>query len=315
MSRLSIMRTLGWIGVFAAGFCSFSCKIAGDLELRGWDAGCECKADAGPCCDGCNYYEASDDQVCEATGYDCSDTTCGADTQKRMGEAICQGGTSACTGDITWGDWITDEICNSNQICETDEATYAECITCFSCTDEVCWLDCDPAGTCCEPDGSWTPDEVQQPDTELYWLRCPLGQDWDVVTCGCVDNPGIQNMLWCDAMGLVPNDTECLVDPITVAHVEICESEYGAGYRLPTRQEFVELLGNCDGDVLSGARGYCDTCAASTNCTNMFGPDTRYYWSSSYIDSNAWYAGFNVGSVYYVEKASPNDVRCVRSGP
>ncbi|MCP4198181.1 MAG: DUF1566 domain-containing protein [Proteobacteria bacterium] len=175
--------------------------------------------------------------------------------------------------------------------------------------------------TVCEPDGTGKTDEVQQPGTDLYWKRCPLGQDWDEEdSCGyTADAP--DRVTWCYAMNLEPGDSQdgpCYNNPEPAENVDICETEYGAGYRLPTRQEFVELLGNCSDDVLNGAFGYCDTCETSTNCTNMFGPDTLFYWSSSsYDDDLAWKATFGLGSLDVAQKDPWPEgfVRCVRTGP
>jgi hypothetical protein len=132
-------------------------------------------------------------------------------------------------------------------------------------------------------------DEVRQPGTGLYWLRCPVGQTWNGSSCS---GEG-KEMSWSEA-----------------------ESACPSGYRLPTRQEFVDLLGGCDSDVLSGKFGYCKRCE-SGNCRSMFPSDTRWYWSSSpHGDSYAWNAFFGNGSVnrggvgYDI-----SNVRCVRSGP
>lgn len=89
-----------------------------------------------------------------------------------------------------------------------------------------------------------------------------------------------------------------------------------SGYRLPTRQEFVDLLGGCDSDVRSGMYGKCSKCSESSNCSGMFTSKTDWYWSSSPDGSNgAWCVGFDVGYVGVVNINVVHDVRCMRPGP
>ncbi len=92
-----------------------------------------------------------------------------------------------------------------------------------------------------------------------------------------------------------------------------------AGYRLPTRQEFVSLFGGCDAKVMVGEYGRCNTCSNSDKCSSMFGKDSWYYWSSSSSAANpslAWFVNFGFGYVDgYVVKDRDFNVRCVRSGP
>ena len=149
------------------------------------------------------------------------------------------------------------------------------------------------------------PEEVRQPETELCWLRCPLGQTWNGSSCdGSKDS-----MDWCDASG--ENAPDCSPDN---PGQDICELSAGAGYRLPTAEEYSVLLeesglGNQDGKDCDGDDG-------DTMCTEMFGYDAEYYWSATPYDSNfAWYAHFDYGNVYNAIVYYDYDVRCVRSGP
>ncbi len=90
------------------------------------------------------------------------------------------------------------------------------------------------------------------------------------------------------------------------------------GYRLPTREEFVSLLGGCDADVQGGKYGSCNDCDKSSNCSSMFGKDEGWYWSSSSYaadSSRAWYVYFANGFVGFDDKGSAYNARCVRSGP
>jgi hypothetical protein len=140
-----------------------------------------------------------------------------------------------------------------------------------------------------ESSGSTRSDEVKQPNANLYWLRCAVGQTWNGSSC-----TGKKKVIrWQAAKQACPS-----------------------GYRLPTRQELVDLLGGCNGDVHSGKGGYCNKCSESSNCSRMFPSDTDWYWSSSpYDDDLAWYANFDDGSVDWGINVFASDVRCVRSGP
>jgi uncharacterized protein (TIGR02145 family) len=135
--------------------------------------------------------------------------------------------------------------------------------------------------------------DVKQPGTNLYWLRCSVGQEWDGKTCVGLK----RTMKWDEALKACP-----------------------AGYRLPTRQEFVDLLGGCDGFVRkAGDRfGHCAKCKKSASCSAMFETyqHFRYYWSSTSFADNtdyAWFVFFLDGSVSINVKDSYNAyVRCVR---
>ena len=68
-------------------------------------------------------------------------------------------------------------------------------------------------------------NEIKQPYTDLYWLRCPLGQTWNGSACTGKTN----QMDWTTAQSACPE-----------------------GFRVPTRQEFMSLLGGCDGRIATG---------------------------------------------------------------
>ncbi len=132
---------------------------------------------------------------------------------------------------------------------------------------------------------------VKQPGKNLYWLRCPIGRSWTGSSC----RGKTKLMKWYKARKACPK-----------------------GYRLPTRQEFVALLGGCNADVRGGKRGRCNKCANSIKCRSMFIKDKRWYWSSSSYaadSSLAWGVGFSSGNVATNVKAAGNHVCCVRDGP
>ncbi|MCK9463736.1 MAG: DUF1566 domain-containing protein [Proteobacteria bacterium] len=129
--------------------------------------------------------------------------------------------------------------------------------------------------------------EVQQPGTNLYWLRCPLGQTWS----GSVCIREAMQMDWNAAMHACPS-----------------------GYRLPTRQEFIDLLGGCDSDVGNEKSGNCKKCGLSDSCNRMFEFKTGLFWSSSTDDDYAWRSSFSDGGVGKARVKYEVSVRCVRSG-
>jgi len=134
--------------------------------------------------------------------------------------------------------------------------------------------------------------EVKQPGTDLYWMRCPLGQTWSGSSC----QGDMIKKDWAQAIKACP-----------------------AGYWLPTRQEFLNLLGGCDEKVRGGGQGHCESCGKSARCSSMFREDVKLYWSSSSYagaSSEAWAVSFDIGLVYTnVKVYSFFNVRCVRRGP
>ncbi len=100
--------------------------------------------------------------------------------------------------------------------------------------------------------------------------------------------------------------------------IDYCDDLDLAGHtdwHLPSRDDFIELLGDCDSDVAGGGSGFCNLCEESGTCSALFGSDTDWYWSSSSYDSNsAWVAYFSSGGVNVLIVINDRDVRCVRSG-
>jgi hypothetical protein len=143
----------------------------------------------------------------------------------------------------------------------------------------------------CEEDNAdddWVTDdtEIRQPGTDLTWLRCPLGQTWDVSSCIGIR----QGMDW-----------------------ETAKANCPAGYRLPDRQEYMVLLGACDEEVSAGRPGSCDSCSDSSDCSSMFGEDEGWYWSSSAgPDGTAYLVGFRAGYVTNHRTDAGFAVRCLR---
>ncbi len=129
--------------------------------------------------------------------------------------------------------------------------------------------------------------EVPQPGTSLTWLRCVGGTKWDGNACA-----GARLELnWNQASVHCP-----------------------AGYRLPTRAEFIELLGGCDPSSTSGEVGHCASCGKSEPCSALFGDDKGWYWTSTVgRPDRAWFASFSDGYVSHFNVANRCNVRCVRA--
>jgi hypothetical protein len=136
-------------------------------------------------------------------------------------------------------------------------------------------------------------------------------------------SPYSDSDLDCEGGRLDPKQDLCWQDPRAGKSfewqeaIDYCDGLDLAGHAdwyLPSRDEFIDLLGGCEGD-----HGPCDSCDQSGTCSALFGSDSDRYWSSSvYADSSssAWYVGFGYGYVgYYAKKHAGLRVRCVRRGP
>lgn len=151
--------------------------------------------------------------------------------------------------------------------------------------------------------------------------RCLSNDD-----CGdeaiCVDGTCEEIVADCDGGRLDLRTNLCWQDPKADGSFEWQEAiDYCAGldraghtdWTLPSRDEFIELLGGCDSDVLDGEWGYCDSCDESEACSALFGSDDEWYWSLSPCDSYcAWYVDFDHGYVNGGDVDYGYSVRCVR---
>lgn len=253
---------------------------------------------SGDCCDSnCRFYKASDNHTCEeVVEYDCegASSMCGANALERKGTKTCTGDSSDCTDmTIDWGNSWTDlEICGPNDICEI-KGGVSKCTACTQGCNAVsgtCNEECNPStSTCCDDDGKWKLNKVEQPGDFREWIKCPLGQTW-VTGSSCHCTGTSSQLTYTEALTACP-----------------------AGYHLPTRQELMDMLEGCDYDALAElSTGKCNTCQNSSDCTAMFGTDEGVYWSSTnYGSSNAWFFDFYGGVVTYRSQSNLYDVRCI----
>ena len=167
------------------------------------------------------------------------------------------------------------------------------CVLVLTC---ITWM---PAGGCVSDGDAPSAcregaDEVIQPGTNLCWKRCPIGQTWTGTSCSGTEQP-------CGWESAGP----------------FC-AQLGDGFRLPTKTEMMELLGGCTPPADDRERPvYCDDCASSPACSEMFPGDTGYYWTGTVYDPSAsvWDVQFLIGDIDNGAIVNSIAVRCVRTAP
>jgi hypothetical protein len=137
--------------------------------------------------------------------------------------------------------------------------------------------------------------------TGIYWLACLGGQCWDGSAC-----------VWEGGAAT----------PLTYAEAAVA---CPGGYRLPTIEEILGLLGNCMIDLAVNEPGACDACPASAACDAIYpGLDAYSYlapeishWSSTELattTARVWWVNFQSGAVESKLKEMPGGTAvCVRS--
>ena len=84
-------------------------------------------------------------------------------------------------------------------------------------------------------------------------------------------------------------------------------------WRLPTREELLDLLDECEEEVLQESAGYCSPCIDSETCAALFESDEEVYWSSTLDESEkAWLVKFNTGRVRKNYTSRMYNARCVK---
>ncbi len=153
------------------------------------------------------------------------------------------------------------------------------------------------------PDGGGDDDcpnpETLDEGTGLYWLQCLAGQ--------CLV------------------DDACAWEGGEVVALDFDEASVACpdGYRLPTIEEIMGLLGNCEEiDLVVNEPGFCDGCSASAACDAIYpGMDAVdpysydvLHWSSTAMnDSRVWWANFQSGLIEARLKDTNGAAVCVRS--
>jgi hypothetical protein len=164
-----------------------------------------------------------------------------------------------------------------------------------------------------------------------------LALAWCILTlCGC-DNAGeaddadtdttddLDPALNCEGGRLDPATGLCWQDPgdeqlDQSSALNYCDGLVLVGHDdwvLPSREDFVTLLGGCDQEVQNGLGGYCNSCQESEACSAAFGGDEEKYWTSSYEAEQSdysWTVNLEIGQFGLHDPADPVwlSVRCVR---
>ncbi|MFO8071322.1 MAG: hypothetical protein R6V85_05540 [Polyangia bacterium] len=147
--------------------------------------------------------------------------------------------------------------------------------------------------------------EVRQPGTDLWWCRCPLGRSWNGGSC---EGSKVE-VDWCKASG---NDVDfhCFT---TNQGLDLCNLRLGARYRLPTREDFSALFEESELGALDGLA--CNGDDGETICTEMFGHQGGYFWSSTVFEHElSWAAMFMLGRLISHDAGTAHGVRCLREG-
>ena len=128
-------------------------------------------------------------------------------------------------------------------------------------------------------------EDVFQPKTGLRWMRCALGLEYRQERCQGTPS----KFRWNNAMSACPT-----------------------GYRMPSREEFMTLLGHCDGNMKSGNHGSCSPCSRG-DCRRILGNDTLSYWTETTENPMfSWKVSLDTGYVGIYGVGFELAVRCVR---
>jgi hypothetical protein len=137
-------------------------------------------------------------------------------------------------------------------------------------------------------------DEITDGDTGLTWLRCPAGATWEWSGGSCRCTGGLTyTRTWEQAQTSCPD-----------------------GFRVPTIEEMMGVLGPCESwaTIEANGEGDCQACSLASKCQELFGVDGKLYWTATEdaVDSLlAWSAWFNVGLVASQDRTITYYVRCV----
>lgn len=208
-------------------------------------------------------------------------TKAGGDGQPCADNGACEDGL-ACNFDECGPPRDEGKKCDDTWTLDydwTDEDEDREWLESYhTCDGDLCCVN----GECAE-----TGDMVEQPETDLLWNRCPEGAKWYESTCRCrheIDD-------------VVPKNINTLAEI-----AELC----GYPTRLPTLDEYLALLGGCDGSVDDGEEGECRPCAESEDCAGMFsfldyGVDLVMYTSTNTLGPGepgySWFVDLKTGEV------------------
>ncbi|MBN2718079.1 MAG: hypothetical protein JXX14_19695 [Deltaproteobacteria bacterium] len=176
------------------------------------------------------------------------------------------------------------KLCGEGIEADSRDAIYADCEGVGEIVDIIENIDTDDPGYI---DASPEPDlsEVPQPDSNLVWLRCPIGKVWD--GSECTRDAGVWE--WPEVATVCPE-----------------------GFRLPSVDEYRALL-ECQLTVLSGRDRECIPCGYSDLCANMLTRNSEWYCTSSHLDGEHVVVHVEAALFETESDTKPCSVRCVRS--
>jgi hypothetical protein len=119
----------------------------------------------------------------------------------------------------------------------------------------------------------------------------------------------INNLCWSDDMGVMDRSTGLFF----CMDLEI---DNATDWRLPSRNDFVDLLAPCDADVQSGNAGFCQPCSDAEVCGSIFPEEYKRYLSSDYLDETnptlgIWSAHFALGYILPFPDNLMLNIKCV----
>jgi hypothetical protein len=217
--------------------------------------------------------------------------------------------TAGCVDGETQSCTCTGEDVGA-QICEADR-TWGEC-DCGGDADTDSDTDVDTdtdSDTDADSDTDVDGDTDADSDVDELPLTCAGGRYDDSVEL-CWQHPHtVEWFYWEDA----------------VAYCDGLDLGGNTDWYLPSLADFVTMLGGCDGSVLSGEEGYCNSCPESATCTDLFEATGGFFWgtgpsgaemdtdSDSESEVDGWIVYFSDGLMQW----TPSDdsrVRCVHAG-
>ncbi|MBN2530409.1 MAG: DUF1566 domain-containing protein [Deltaproteobacteria bacterium] len=99
--------------------------------------------------------------------------------------------------------------------------------------------------------------------------------------------------------------------------VSYCDNLDAGGFtdwQLASKQDYMDMLGDCDDRVMIGAKGNCAQCADVSVCKDVFNATTEAFWTSTSDESEiAWYIDISAGFLRPAGTSNEASAQCLRS--
>lgn len=265
------------------GICSYASLTRINKTFYDWisETTGTCTCSTGECCNGCTYYSST--KICNynyGTDYRCSNYGCGADAQKSVAFRYCSGGAASCSGKVEWQDWQTLYACGYNQICETDESTYASCSAvcqngcqngaCCECSSGECCDGCHfTSGTACDDGLNCTENDTcfsgtckgETKECDAFSDQCDIGK-CDEDHGGCYESPAWNYSTCTDSDPCTEYDTcidgKCLGSPLDCSYLNTqCRQGYCSKDEMGCSIQFKENGSQCDDGLYDTVNDVC----------------------------------------------------------